>query len=403
MALRGFIAGVPVCLLFVAAILAQEPKTKHQVAGSLLPYIEKQQLAGAVVAVADGEQVHCIEAVGWADVAAKKPMRADAMFWIASMTKPITATALMMLVDEGKVKLEEPIATYLPDFEGQMYVAEQTDEQVVLKKPKRGATVRELLSHTSGMMSRSPVSTKLDSVPLATAVASYSIGPTNFAPGTEWEYNNPGINTAGRIIEVVSGMPYEEFLQRRIFDPLGMKDTTFFPSEAQILRLAKSYAATDGGQGIQAVPLNQFTQPLDAPQRYPSPAGGLFSTAGDVAKFCQMLLNQGRHGDVRLLSEDSLRKISATQTSHLLSFGGSESGYGLGFATMKRSQGAKGPVLAGEFGHGGAYHTNMWIDPERNLVTVFMIQHVDLPGVDGEEVLDAFRNAAREKFGKKQP
>ncbi|HEY1067196.1 MAG TPA: serine hydrolase domain-containing protein, partial [Pirellulales bacterium] len=234
---------VAATLLLLASLIAwnsgfaQPPEAESKgkkIASVLQPYVEKQQLAGAVILVSGPEKTLCVESVGLADVATQKPLKSDAVFWIASMTKPITATALMMLVDEGKVKLDDPVAKHLPEFAGQMYVADRRDGEVVLRRPKQPVLVKNLLTHTSGMMGDSPVEPTHGCVPLKAAVAAYSLGPTTFAPGLEFEYNNPGINIAGRIIEVASGMPYEKFMQERLFDPLGMQDTTFFPNAAQL-------------------------------------------------------------------------------------------------------------------------------------------------------------------------
>ena len=198
------------------------------IAAVLQPFVDRHSLAGAVTLVADKDKVLSVEAVGFADVAAKKPMTPDALFWIASQSKPITATALMMLVDDGKVRLDDPVEKYLPEFKGVWLAAERDNEHVLLKHPKRPVTLRDLLRHTSGMPFASALERPtLDMLPLRVAVGSYALTPLQYEPGSKYQYSNAGINTAGRIIEVVSGIPYEEFLQKRLFDPLGMRDTTF--------------------------------------------------------------------------------------------------------------------------------------------------------------------------------
>src|SRR5262245_22162734 len=155
-------------------------------------------------------------------------MKTDNVFWIASMSKPITAVGLMMLVDEGKVKLDDPVEKYLPEFKDQWLAAEQDKDHVLLKKPKHPITVRNILSHTSGMPFKSAMEEPtLDGLALRDAVRSYVLTPLQTEPDTKYQYSNAGINTAGRIIEVVGGMPYEDFMQKRLFDPLGMKDTMF--------------------------------------------------------------------------------------------------------------------------------------------------------------------------------
>ena len=183
-------------------------------------------------------------------------MRSDDLFWIASMTKPITATGLMMLVDEGKVNLADPVQKYLPEFKGQL-VAEGNGPP---HPPSHPITVREIMSHTSGLVRASdPVFRKTDT--LADWVARCGKTPLIREPGTKYEYNNSGINTGGRIIEVVSGLPYTEFMRRRIFDPLGMKDTTFWPSEAQAARLRASARRSKDSASLEEIQLAKNVTP----------------------------------------------------------------------------------------------------------------------------------------------
>jgi CubicO group peptidase (beta-lactamase class C family) len=358
------------------------PPSKGIVA-ALQPFVDGRTLAGAVTLVADRDEVLSLEAVGFADVAAGKPMRTDALFWIASQSKPITATALMMLVDEGKVRLDDPVEKYLPEFKGQWLAAEQDEDHVLLRKPGHPITVREILSHTAGLPFKSAMEQPtLDLLPLRDAVRSYAMTPLQSEPGSKYQYSNAGINTAGRIIEVAGGMPYEEFLERRLFGPLGMKDTTFRPDEAQLARLAKSYRPDAEKTGLEETTVTQLKYPLDDRTRQPMPAGGLFSTAGDLGRFCRMILNGGVSEGRRYLSEAAVTEMTRRQTGESL-----KESYGLGWSTG-----------GGTFGHGGAYATNMTIDPRRGLITVFLVQHAGFPG-DGGKSQAAFRQAAVEQFG----
>ena len=240
----------------------------------------------------------------------------------------------------------------------------------------------------------------LDGLPLREAVGSYAMTPLGFDPDSKYQYANAGINTAGRIIEVVSGMPYEDFMQKRLFDPLGMKDTTFWPTEEQVKRLAKSYKPGKDNKGLEETTIGQLRYPLTDRKRQPMPAGGLFSTASDVGVFCQMVLNGGTFQGKNYLSEDAVRQMTSTQTGDLLNQGKGENGYGLGWQTSRKCRGDSGPVIVGPCGHGGAYSTNMWIDPERGLVTVYMVQHAGYPGTDGGKVRAAFEKAAVDAFAK---
>lgn len=262
---------------------------------ALLPYVAKKELAGAVTLVATRDRVLDVTTVGYADVAARKPMQPDNLFWIASMSKPMTGLAVMMLVDEGKIRLEDPVEKYLPEFKGQKLAEKKDGKQVGLKDPARPITVRDILCHTSGLPFKSPVEQPtLDALPLADAVKSYAKEALLFEPGTDFLYSNAGINTSARILEVVSGQRYEDFMDERLFKPLGMKDTTFWPNQEQVSRLALSYKPGKDGQGLEPLTVTQLHYPLtDRAKRFPMPAGGLFSTAADVAVFGQMVLNEG--------------------------------------------------------------------------------------------------------------
>ncbi len=391
--------GAALCNLPVSSLAADGNSPARDVAQVLQPFVDSQTLAGAVTLVASKDKTLSLEAVGWADIGAKKPMRSDNLFWIASMSKPMTATALMMLVDEGKIKVDDPVEKYLPEFRGQMLAVERDNEHQLLKRPARPIQVRDVLSHTSGLPYMSRVEQKIDTFPLRESVLSYALSPLEFQPGTKYAYSNAGINTAGRIIEVVSGMPYETFMRQRLFDPLGMKDTTFWPTAEQLARLAKSYRpAADHNApdrvGLSEIEISQLTYPLTDHQRGPCPAGGLFSTAADVGVFCRMILNGGALDGRRYVSENSVRQMTSTQTGDLLNRGNGEGGYGFGWETS-RKQPAIGP-----FGHGGAYSTHIGIDPNRGLITIFMVQHAGFPHDAGGQVRGAFEAAAVAAFAK---
>jgi len=243
----------------------------------LQPFLESHILAGAVVLVADPDKILDVEAVGWADIAAKNPMRTDSVFWIASQSKPITATALMILVDEGKVNVDDPVEKYLPEFKGLQVNVSTDPSKPELKVPRHAILVREVLSHTSGLPFKSDIEEPtLDVLSLEERVKSYAKTPLLFEPGTKSKYANAGINTAGRIVEVVSGVSFEKFLDERIFKALGMTDTTFYPSKSQIDRLAKSYKPNATKDGLEETTIGQLKYPLDDPERRPMPAGGLF-------------------------------------------------------------------------------------------------------------------------------
>lgn len=383
-------------LVLAAACSAGPAISADTLAAALQPYLENRTLAGAVTLVATPDKLLDLETIGLADIAAGKPMRPDALFWIASMSKPFTTTALMMLVDEGKVKVDDPVEKYLPEFKTLWVAVEKDKDHLLLKSPSRPITVHDILTHTSGLHPTSAMETPtLDLFPLVAGARSYAMTPLDFEPGTKYQYANAGINTAGRIVEVVSGMPYAEFLQRRIFDPLGLKDTTFWPSAEQIQRLAKSYKSNLQKKDLEETPISQVRYPLDDRGRQPMPAGGLFSTAHDTARFCQMMLNGGTLDGKRYLSADAVRQATSIQTGDL------PQTYGFGWSVLRKAAGDG--RTAGSFGHGGAYKTAMWVDPNRKLVLVLMRQHAGpflVP--EGNKIEGVFLKAALDRFGNTQ-
>ncbi|MEI7953649.1 MAG: serine hydrolase domain-containing protein [Verrucomicrobiota bacterium] len=375
-------------LFFVVAALGVnfthgESPAPQVVAAMLQPLVDHHALAGAVTLVADKDRILDIESVGFSDIAGHQAMKDDAVFWIASMSKAMTAAGLMILVDEGKVALGDPVEKYLPEFIGQMVMADPVAAGDAMVKPVHPITLRNILCHTSGMAFSSPLENPtLDIHSLADRVKSYAKMPLQFQPDSRYQYANSGINTAGRIIEVISGTSYEIFMQKRLFDLLAMKDTTFLPDAAQIARLAKSYKANAAGTDLEETTVSQLKYPLSDSSRQPMPAGGLFSTATDTARFCQMLINGGSYQGRRILSEAAVKQMTSRQTPAAL-----PQSYGLGLS-----------IDGDSYGHGGAFSTNMNVDTKRGLVTIFMVQNAGWRD-EGQQALPIFIKAAVENFG----
>jgi len=345
-----------------------------KIAAALQPFVDKHSLAGAVTLVATNDKILDVTTVGFADIAAGKPMRKKTLFWIASMTKPMTATALMMLVDEGKLSVDDPVEKYLPEFKGQMVVAEKTEERVVLKKPAHPITVKNALTHTSGMPFSSPVEQPtVDLLPLRTRSLSYGAMNLQFEPDTQYAYCNAGTNTCGRLIEVLSGQSYEDFMDERLLKPLGMKDTSFWPTKAQLKRLAKVYKPDAANTGLEETQITHLRYPFDDRTRESMPAGGLFSTAQDCARFCQMILNRGQLDGRRYLSEAAVKEMTSRQTAPAIS-----TAYGYCWS-----------IVTDGFGHSGALSTNMTIDWKRELVFIYLVHHAGFPA-DGNKASHAF-------------
>jgi CubicO group peptidase (beta-lactamase class C family) len=364
-------------LLSAGLVTAQQTATAPL---ALQPFVDKHELAGAIGLVVDREQVLAIETFGFADIAAGKAMPKNALFWIASQSKPITATAVIMLVDKGKINLDDPVEKYLPEFKGQ-----QVNVGDKRQPPVHPITVREVLSHMSGLPFKSDVENPtLDALPLAEAVASYAKTPLQTEPGTHYQYSNAGINTSARILEVVSGMKYEDFLQERLFDPLGMKDTTFWPNDEQTKRIAKSYRPNAEKNNLDEFQTGQLSYPLSHRKtRFPMPAGGLFSSAEDTAKFCQMMLNGGELNGKRYVSEAGFKALTTRQTPESV-----KASYGLGYS-----------VGGGSFGHGGAHASNMTVYPAKGVALIWMVQHGGFPG-EGNKAQGVFKDWALKQFGK---
>jgi CubicO group peptidase (beta-lactamase class C family) len=357
------------------------------VSNAMQECIAKQEVAGVVTLVATRDKVLNLQAAGLADIAAKAPMRTDTICWIASMTKPITATAVLMLQEEGKLSVDDPVAKYLPEL-GDLKTADGKSAKL---------TLRHLLTHTSGMPEATGEQYKA-AHSLADVIPFYLGKPLKFEPGTKWQYCQSGIISLGRIVEIVSGQPFPVFLQERLFDPLAMKDTTFYLTSEQFSRLAMTYRRTQAK--LEQDPLDFRGRPPTDHDRYPAPNGGLFSTAPDYTKFCRMILNQGTLDGKRYLQPESVKLMTSLQTGDLKTGFTPGNGWGLGWCVVREPQGITAMLSAGTFGHGGAYGTQAWIDPVKQVIYVLMFQRSNFPtNADDTEVRRAFQAAAARALG----
>jgi len=362
-------------------------------------FVDAGEIAGAVTLVARHDRVAGLEAVGWQDLEAKRPMRTDSIFRIASMTKPITAVGIMILVDEGKLSVEDAVEKHLPEFRGMKLAAGRSKEGATLKEPARPIAVRDLLTHTSGMPGGLPPAladlyARRDHT-LAEAVGQFARRSLEFEPGTKWAYCNVGIDTLGRIIEVVSGRPYEAFLAERVFQPLGMVDTCFYPTAGQRDRLAVTYNLKEGK--LVASQGEIIGLPWGA--KYPIPAGGLYSTARDLAKLYQMMLQRGSLGGKRILTPASVAVMTRPQTGNLTAGFTGGMAFGFGWAVVQSPQGVTAMLSRGSFGHGGAFGTQGWIDPDKDLIMVLMIQRLGLPNADASDMRRQLQSIAAGALG----
>jgi CubicO group peptidase (beta-lactamase class C family) len=225
---------------------------------------------------------------------------------------------------------------------------------------------------------------------LAEAILAVSQRPLDFEPGSRWRYCNEGIDTLGRVIEVVSGQSYEDFLRRRIFEPLGMKDTTFRPTPEQLKRAAGLYGSKGGK--LFLAPDSLLGPPKNA--RHPIPAGGLYSTGADLARFYRMMLSGGELDGKRILSSEGVKAMTSVQTGELECGFTPGMGFGLGFGVVRKPEGVSGMLSPGSFGHGGAFGTQSWADPKRDLFVILLIQRVGLPNADASAMRRAVQQAA---------
>lgn len=341
---------------------------------ALTKEIAAHHAAGVVTLVMqDGKVIHHA-ATGLADREQKLPMKTDAVFWIASMTKSLAVTAIMTLVDEGKLSLEEPAAKWLPDLAKVKLANGQP--------PARPITLRDLMSHTAGI-AFPPRKATDGAQSLKSYTAELLRAPLAFEPGSAYEYGF-GITVAGRIAEIVSGKPFDAFMQERLLGPLGMKDTMFHPDAKLRSRIARTYKTSEPGPGFELA-YNTFVTSDPAVRRMTEPSGGLFSTAADMAKFYQMILNGGLHDGKRIVSAKAIAEMTRPHSA-----GGKTLNYGLGWQTGNGEKPAIPGFSKGAFGHGGAFATHGFIDPERRLVTVFMVQNVLVTG--GGDARKAFHD-----------
>lgn len=340
--------------------------------------IDAKLIAGAVTAVARHNKLVLFDAQGWADVEARKPMRTDSLFRMMSSTKVVTAVAVMMMVEEGKLALEDPVSKFIPSFHNQRVISGTTTVPAT-----RDITVKDLLTHTSGLSSgeqgvaagTASLSNKVDRGPdatLASVVPQLGSNPLDFQPGTKFRYSPlDGMDTLLYLVELRSGMSAERFVKERILQPLDMRSTFFHLPKSQAQRLVNVYEAKDGK-------LNPRPGLLDkVPAHYTSGAGGLVSCAHDMLNFELMLLNWGTFNGRRLLKPDTVSLIARNHVGTLFSdwipFITGGNGFGLSVRILEDE--AKGGGRAvGAFGWGGAYGTETWADPKLDMACVMLIQ-----------------------------
>jgi CubicO group peptidase (beta-lactamase class C family) len=352
-------------------------------------YIDDELVAGTVTLVARKGKVVHFEAQGMADVDSAKPMTTDAIFRIASMTKPITSVALMMLFEEGHFQLHDPIAKWLPEFKD-MKVAVPSESVPVgtpfyLVPANKPITVRHVLTHTAGLannyrgMNIASYHQQMRNIEpgenLETYIKRLATLPLNYQPGERWEYS-VATSVVGRLVEVIAGMSLDEFFHARIFTPLQMKDTYFYLPETKVDRLTSQYKPGDDENKIELQdPGSVESRFVKEPHVFFSGSGGLVSTAADYVRFQQMMLNGGELEGTRLLGRKTVEMMFSNHTGDLpIWLRGPGTGFGLGYSVVLDAGAAATTSSVGSVSWGGAYNTVFWIDPEEELIGILMSQ-----------------------------
>ena len=350
-------------------------------------HIVAGEISGGVTLVARQGKIAHFEATGATDIESKKPMSKDAVFRIASMTKPVVGVAVMMMMEEGKLRITDPVSKYIPSFNDLTVAVEEARQgaQNASGPPKyyavpaaREITIRDLLTHVSGLGSGPMSSASIGGAEIARKptdglsdyVPRLGRSVLEFQPGTRWTYSpGAGFDTLGRIVEITSAQPLDTFLRQRVFEPLGMKDVTFSPTPALEPRLVTAYLFDPGGRARKDSNPNRMQSNV-----YFSGGGGLVATAEDYAKFAQMLLNGGELNGRRLLSPRTVAYMASVHAPDTLPGRTSGEGYGLSVRVVNNAAASGARVSDGSFGWSGAFGTHFWVDPTESLIAIMMIQ-----------------------------
>jgi CubicO group peptidase (beta-lactamase class C family) len=360
-------------------------------------YIGAKEIAGGVTVVTRRGKVAHFEAHGMMDLESKAPMRKDGIFRIASMTKPVTGVAILMLVEEGKIRLSDPVSRFIPEFKDTKVAVVKpgpegaapaptgrgrgaAPQEITLTPATRPITVRDLLTHTAGLGSGGAGSREANRIAprnpsenLAAHVPKLGAAPLDFQPGTEWRYSGlAGIDTLGRIVEIASGQTFDQFLRQRIFEPLGMKDTGFFPTDDRLPRVASLY-----GRSPEGVLTKEESPSWLTTRTFFSGGGGLWSTPEDYTQFAQMLVNGGQLNGKRLLGPRTVELMASNHVGELYAAsnaGRRGMGFGLTVEVVMDPIAAGQRRSAGSFGWDGAFGTHFWVDPKEQIAGILMIQ-----------------------------
>jgi CubicO group peptidase (beta-lactamase class C family) len=359
------------CAALGVLLIAQQTQAAPVAEAALQPFVERGEIAGVVVMVVDRNGVLEYESLGYADLAARRPMPKDAVFWLASTYKPFVGTAVMMLVDEGRIDLDSPVSRYLPGFDPPVGSFDAQGQLTATHPATRPVTVRMLLTHSAGTNAFARVAREAPPPPTLEEMAdAYAKAPLFFEPGSRFSYSNASIDTAARIVEVASGMRFGAFLRTRLLEPLGMDETSFCLPAERGSRRPVAYSLPENGTALVPAPTESYDYALsgacDEGHAFPT----MFSTAPDLARFAQMLLEGGTLDGKRYLSQASIEAMTRNQLPEEvrqtvpLSAPPERMGYGLGWGTM----------LDGSYFHPGTGMTDPRIDPTHRIATILLMQ-----------------------------
>lgn len=356
-------------------------------------YVDQNLMAGVIVLVARQGKVAFLQKFGWQEIAANRPMAFDTIFRIYSMTKPIASTALMMLVEEGKIRLSDPVSRYVPAFKNPKVMVPRNGCDYELVPARREPTIHDLLTHSAGISYGFEENSKLDDLfrkevwglsdktpgpSLEEMVNAVAKLPLASHPGTAYRYSF-GIDVLGYVVQLAAELPFDTFLKEKIFLPLGMVDTDFWVTTEKVDRLAAVYGPEERG-GLKVVDAPQDSR-FTRPASWPSGGGGLVSTIEDYFRFGQMLLNQGTLDGVRLLGRKTVEWMMQNHLPGDLRIDSDQlgsTGFGIGGAVLLQPGWSTRPGSVGKYGWGGAANTEWWVDPAEQLNCILMTQY--MPG-----------------------